>query len=256
MFPLSNLRRYGMDGDHRHSLRIWLNWKDGRITDVLSQSRQGMVFPQCPSGPWGAVKVCLSGRGISGVLGDNEQVKALRGAIGLMTAGGIDVVEPHYDLLLAEIRMPDCSGFSLHPITDTTRPLAEEWRAAYIREVLDMPGEDPAEKARTDIAAYIAADSHRFLFEGDNPVGFTGFNATLPEVVQIGGVYTPPEQRSRGLARRAVALHLREAEGRGVSRAILSAASEKASRAYQAIGFRRVGDFAYLMFAQPQVVHV
>lgn len=256
MFPLSNLRRYGMEGGHRHALTIWMRWHNGRITDLVAQSEQGMVFPQCPGGAWGEAAVVLAGRPIAGILGHAGQVAALRRFLQLQPASGIDVTEPHYDLPLAEMLTPDCSGYTVRRIDQETRALACSWRADYIREVLDIPGEDPEEKAKSDIDGYLVADSHRFLFEGDRPVAFTGFNAMLPEVVQIGGVYTPPEERSRGLARRAVALHLQEAASGGVSRAILSAASEKASKAYEAIGFRRAGDFAYLMYETPQVPFV
>jgi predicted GNAT family acetyltransferase len=60
----------------------------------------------------------------------------------------------------------------------------------------------------------------------------------LPDVVQVGGVYTPPALRGKGHARLALALHLAEARGKGVGRAILYAFSEPAARAYRAIGFQ------------------
>ena len=106
-----------------------------------------------------------------------------------------------------------------------------------------------------DTVRYNEADSHRVLYDGDAPVAMTGFNATLPEAVQIGGVYTPPELRARGLARRAVAMHLDQARSAGVDHAILFAASAQACRAYEAIGFKRTGTFTILVFEEPQVIH-
>jgi predicted GNAT family acetyltransferase len=78
-----------------------------------------------------------------------------------------------------------------------------------------------------------------------------GFNATLPEIVQIGGVYTPAALRGKGYARRAVALHLAEARAAGVARAVLFAANDAAARAYQAIGFRRADPFTLFLLATP-----
>ena len=75
----------------------------------------------------------------------------------------------------------------------------------------------------------------------------------MPEAVQIGGVYTPPALRRKGLARRAVALHLAEARAQGSEMAVLFAASDNASRAYEAIGFERRGDYAVLVYETPQV---
>ena len=118
-----------------------------------------------------------------------------------------------------------------------------------------MPGEDSEQKAKDDIESYIAANSHRVLYRGDTPVAMTGFNAVLPEAVQIGGVYTPPAARSRGLARTAVAMHLQEARSRGVAHAILFAASPQACKAYEAIGFARTGDFTILFYEEPQVIY-
>jgi predicted GNAT family acetyltransferase len=118
-----------------------------------------------------------------------------------------------------------------------------------------MPGEDFDQKAASDIDSYIATDTHRVLYEGDRPVAMTGFNATLPEAVQIGAVYTPPADRSRGLARRAVAMHLQEALAGGVTDAILFAASPQACKAYEAVGFARKGDYAILVYEEPQVIY-
>lgn len=37
------------------------------------------------------------------------------------------------------------------------------------------------------------------------PVSLSAFNASLPDIVQLVGIYTPPELRGRGYAQRAVA---------------------------------------------------
>ncbi len=78
----------------------------------------------------------------------------------------------------------------------------------------------------------------------------TGFNATVDDLVQVGGVYTPPEGRGRGLARRAVALHLQEAREKGARRGILFANDPSAIAAYRAVGFRPIGRFVLIMFKE------
>lgn len=255
MFPLSNLGRHGMTGDHRHAVSFWLRWQDGAITDAVAVANNGMVFPQCPTGPWGAVRAVLSGTAITGLLGDAAQVGALRDVLSLTGRADMDAIEPLYRLRLADLRLPDVTGFSLRPLADAPRDLVIGWRHAYITEVMPIPGEDAVRTAQADIAAYAAADTHRVLYEGDRPVAMTGFNATLPWAVQVGAVYTPPDQRSRGLARRAVALHLAEARSTGVTDASLFAVSPQASKAYTAIGFSRTGTFAILVYPEPQVIY-
>lgn len=118
-----------------------------------------------------------------------------------------------------------------------------------------MPGEDFDKKAVEDIETYAAADSHRALDEGETPVAMTGFNAVLPQTVQIGAVYTPPLDRSRGLARRAVTLHLHEAKQRGVTDLVLCAASPQVCKEYEAIGFARTVNYTVLVYEYPQVIY-
>ena len=57
-------------------------------------------------------------------------------------------------------------------------------------------------------------------------------------------VWTPPDLRGRGYARRIVAEALREAQQVGVTRAVLFTESSAARRAYEALGFQRVGSTA------------
>ncbi|PJI93037.1 acetyltransferase (GNAT) family protein [Yoonia maricola] len=255
MFPLANLRRYGMSGGHSRAMQFWVRWEAGEIVDLLPLSDEGALFPQCPNRVWGDVKTILTGKAVKGMLGDAEQIAELRNVLGLPAHGGLDVEEPLYELPLKDMLVPDCTGFTLRPLTDAPRDLIIAWRCAYLKEALPMPGEDPKQKAKDDVDSFIAADTHRVLYEGDTPMAMTGFNATLPEAVQIGAVYTPPADRSRGLARRAVAMHLQEAQADGVERAILFAASPQACKAYEAIGFRRTGDYTILFYQEPQVIY-
>jgi len=123
-----------------------------------------------------------------------------------------------------------------------------KWRTEYHHEVLGTPKAKAAKLAEADITSYIEKDSHRILMVDDQPVAMTGFNATLPSVVQIGGVYTPPDLRGRGYARLALALHLQEARVKGVAKSILFAASTAAVRAYMSLGYQRAGEFSLVIF--------
>jgi predicted GNAT family acetyltransferase len=71
----------------------------------------------------------------------------------------------------------------------------------------------------------------------------------LPDVVQIGGVYTPPALRSRGYARAVVAGSLAAAAAMGVGRSILFTGRDNvaARRAYESIGYRRIGDYGLVV---------
>jgi predicted GNAT family acetyltransferase len=90
--------------------------------------------------------------------------------------------------------------------------------------------------------------------EGDVPLAMTSLHADLPRIMQVGGVYTPPDLRNKGHARRAVGLHLAQARAAGVGQATLFAAGPAAVRAYQALGFRRVGLWTLCLFAKAVTV--
>ena len=258
MFALSNLVNDGLGGDGRRQMRFWLCMAKGRITGAIGLSGQGFLLPVMPDATadhWRAAVAALRGLPITGVIAETSQAdRFLRfaGLAGAAMARSED--EPGFTLALADLRMPDCAGFSLRRPGPPEREVLLCWRAAYHVEVLGTPRDQAGPQCAADIDAFLARGSHRLLLHAGQPVAMTGFNATLPDMVQIGGVYTPPALRGQGHARRAVALHLAEARAQGVSRAVLYAFSEQAARAYRAIGFQPAGRMRFAIFAQVQAV--
>ena len=53
--------------------------------------------------------------------------------------------------------------------------------------------------AQQDVDGNFERGSHRPLVIDDQPACVTGFNATLPEIVQIGGVFTPRALRGEAM---------------------------------------------------------
>jgi len=253
MFPLANLDQHGLDGDHPRSPRIWVN---AAGTDVLCVSREGMVMPFLPSGKTGpAVKILQTLGPLVGMIGPAAHVRALQSACGLDAAPTtMNEDEPQFILPLDDLIIPDGIG-TLIPLIDAPEAVIRDWMADYERHALHTPEDKIAAQVDASYGARIATGSHMALMDGDTCLAKTGFNAALPDIVQIGGVYTPPALRGRGHARRAVALHLEQARASGVHRATLFSASDMAARAYRSIGFRQIGDWTLMLFASPQVVH-
>ena len=133
-------------------------------------------------------------------------------------------------------------------------PVLVPWGCAYQIESIgaeDAPGlrDRVADSQRTRIAERAIWILHR----GDEPVAMSAFNAFTADCVQIGGVYTPPELRSRGYARCAVAGSLLHARADGKARSILFTGEDNpaAQACYVRLGYKHVGDYRIVMFREP-----
>jgi RimJ/RimL family protein N-acetyltransferase len=253
LFPLTNLITHGMAGGHARAMRFWL---DGRpIRGLIGMTKAGMIMPQWPA-PTLPDLAPLTGLSAIGLIGAADQVRRLCSALGLDRAPiQLAADEPLFALTLSDLILPRLDpALTLHPLTAAPLSLLRDWRSAYVQEASGTPAAKAPAIAAADIDSYIANDSHRVLFRNGTPVAMTGFNARLPDTVQIGGVWTPPALRGQHLARAALALHLTEARAAGVTRAILFAASDSAARAYAALGFRRIGTFNTTLFDGPQEI--
>ena len=257
MFALSNLASCGMDGGHPRALRCWLRRVAGQITDLMTVTEEGMAMPQCPSfrgDDWTQAVVATTGLELIGIIGPAFQARAFAVVAGLADAPAtLNRDEPFMALHLAELRIPDGAD-QIVPLADAPRQTVLDWRTAYQIEALGAGPLQAAERAEQDLSTYLVNGSHVALMRGETPLAMTGFNARLPGIVQIGGVYVPPQLRNQGYGRRAVALHLAQAKAEGVVRAVLFSASEAAARAYRGIGFRQTGSWTLCLFDGPQVV--
>ena len=218
MFPLANLRSHGLGqggfpSDHSHATRFWLLAEHGLV--ALSQG--GMLMPHLTETlDLSPLRAALAGQRVEGALGSASTVRPMLSALGLdAVPTRKDEDEPAFALDLGHLRIPDLPGACLIPATSAHRPLLVLWRTAYHREILGTPADEAATLAEADTQRMIDRGNSRLLMLDDQPVALTGFNATLPDIVQIGGVYTPPALRGRGLARRNIASAnaLRDARG-------------------------------------------
>lgn len=257
MFPLNNVRFYGFDGDEPLSPRFWFARDDaGQISDVLCMTKKGMIMPFLPSGDFASAAKAVSGRMAEGIIGPQNHARGIKSALGLEQVPVIlDDDDPHFALDLESLVVPQGEG-ELVPFAAADPETMIRWRVDYSIEAIQMPPDRAEEDGRRAYHSSIKRDSHRLLMVGGEPVATTGINARLPEIVQVGGVYTPPPLRGRGFARRAVALHMAEARAAGATKATLFAGSDMAVRAYEAIGFRRIGDWSIILFEEPVVLDV
>ncbi len=113
-------------------------------------------------------------------------------------------------------------------------------------------GPELRRSSREEVLPHHALGSDWVLLDGETPVSCSVFNAMLPDIVQIGGVWTPPPLRGRGYGRSVVAGSLLAAREQGVQRAVLFADPQNpaAKQAYLALGFRIGGDYGLVLLPQ------
>lgn len=256
MFLRANLRRHGLgDRQSPRALTLALRRVGARLTGVIGLTNAGFALVQAPEatpGDWRAFARWLAPRRLIGLNAEAEQANAALSALALPEAAfARRAAEPLFRLDLAGLRLDALAPGSIRRPRDRDRALLTRWFTAFEREALGTPADSAAERGadRADMA--IDEDRVRLFEHQDIPLAMTAFNAELPEIVQVGGVYTPPEHRGRRAARSAVALHLAEARRRGVRLAVLAAASEPAGRAYQALGFQRIGAMTLALLKTP-----
>jgi predicted GNAT family acetyltransferase len=128
--------------------------------------------------------------------------------------------------------------------------LVTRWRVAFSLESLGA--EDTPHlwnQCRASVERSLKDGKTWLLLDQTQPVSTSGFNTTIDEAVQVGGVWTPPEFRSRGYGRAVVAASLLDARAEGAVKSILftGVGNLPAQRAYAALGFRHVGDYRLLL---------
>ncbi|MFV1592426.1 GNAT family N-acetyltransferase [Phaeobacter sp. JH20_36] len=269
MFLLINLRDHGLAGTAPKAVQLWVR---SRAEDgVAGLTNDGILLIQAGAATaedWRQLQQLVDHRLAQtasqqqvGVLGETAQLRRYLAATGLdQRPKRLDRDEPGLALTLSDLDRSSLDrsqlrGAVLHPLSAAPRPMLVQWRAAYHQETLGTPASEAVAVAAGDIDSYLLRDSHRVLEVAGHWVAMTGFNAQLPKVVQIGGVYTPQEQRGRGYARCALAFHLQEVQTAGVEKAVLFAAGDAAVRAYRAIGFQPIGGYSLVLFDQePETV--
>ena len=259
MFLRSNARAAGLvDGGQPLQATYVAALEDGRMVGVVAHCWNGMILVQAPAhvAALAAEAVRRSRRAATGFSGPWAQVVAARDALGLATAAAVkDSRDQLYALELDRLVVPKplASGAvrCRHPRPEDLELLVE-WRTSFSVEALgaaDGPGLHRA--SRADVLLHHERGADWVLVDDKTPVAYSVFNAMLPDIVQIGGVWTPPEFRGRGYARSVVAGSLVAAGKQGVRRAVLFAdpSNAAARAAYLAIGFEIVGDYGLVLLA-------
>jgi RimJ/RimL family protein N-acetyltransferase len=255
MFLRSNSLRAGLEYRGEPFQAMYAGaFYDGMLVGVAAHCWNGMLLLQAPIHSADLVRALLawSGRPVRGLAGPMEQLRAARNTLDARQHRTVlDESEWLFALQLAELCIPAALA---QGVVQCRRPkreeesLLREWRAAYDAEALGMTDTAEQRQQSTELLnAQLQDPDTRVTVIGDHPLSFAAHNATLPDTVQLGGIYTPPEYRGKGYAQAAVAAVLLAARERGVIRGVLFTKNPQAVRAYEPLGFRRTGEYGLVL---------
>ncbi|MFY0596925.1 MAG: GNAT family N-acetyltransferase [Cognatishimia sp.] len=256
MFLRSNLLAHGVEEkEHRHGGTFLLWEEHGALRGVLAHSNQGLMLCQCPDASpevWRDFAAWLVGKNVAGISGDVAQVRAAVQAFGWPEEFlSLNRTEPLFELDFKDL-LPRIS--TIRAPHETDFELLARWFAAYAVDAGIEPDIAIA-RGNAEVRAKRAINecNIRLLVEDGELISMAGINAQADQMVQIGGVYTPPERRGEGFAGQVVAAFLNELRHEGIQQAILFAASSKAARAYEKIGFRQIGEYQLCLLKTPHI---
>jgi len=254
MFMRGNLRDFGIGNTEApYGMRFFIR-ETAEITGIGGVGNGGAVMLQTSRDPAEMVahmRAALpAGFKPTITTGAPEMVAAIIKGFGMVDAPTqMNDTAPLFLLPKAAHIPQDMAGFTLRPSTMEDLPLLAAWNHAYSLEVHGCADNEESRAETRAAAEYtISRGQQRLLLHKGEVVAQTSFTAAMQDEVQVGGVYTPSALRGQGFARRAVAAHLAEAFDMGAKNAILFSASDSASKAYRAIGFKQIGHYQIVRF--------
>ncbi len=266
LFLLSNLAIFGPRlTDHWNSGNYRLVEEAGCVVAVFSLTRRGNLIVQaggradladsileaCESEP---IEVC-------GVMGEWPTAEAIWNLLGAdpRFEPGLSSKDVLYRLPLqktvGQVRRSLPAGIAVRALEPSDYTQWERLNTAYCAEmILPLPVVDDAHEA--EFGRRTRARWWWGTFSGAQLVAIVGLNAAYGVVGQVGGVYTRPADRKKGLAR--FAMELLEEDGRDYhqfEKLVLFTNEDNlaARRLYESLRFDVVGEFGLLLGSrQPQ----
>ncbi|MCW8410138.1 N-acetyltransferase [Legionella sp. PATHC035] len=195
-------------------------------------------------------------RPIAGILGEDSQANFVIDKLNIESSlFAINYKEKLFVLNLEQMIIPQAIhsySCTLKTVQECDMDVIKEWLIAYHIEALGDDADNPKleESIIDEIQDKQLSQNRWVLFINNAPVSLCGFNANLPDIVQLGPVYTPPSLRNKGFARIAVYLSLKQAAVQHVKRAILFSNNNSAISAYQSLGFHQIGKYRLALLKQ------
>jgi RimJ/RimL family protein N-acetyltransferase len=255
MFLRSNLRASGLvSGDGPFHGVYAGRFEGAALTDVAAHYWNGNFILFAPNAAADLVKYLAAHaqKPAAGFLGPWAQCNAALDALNLRHRAREPHEEDLFSLDLVRLNAPQIKNIIHRRAEIRDLETLVSWRTAYEIETLAAaPGAATEARAREDISRGLVQKNFWVAVENENLVAMAAVNARLPDMIQIGGVFTPKELRGRGHARIAVAGALIDSHAEGAATAILftEVRNAPAKKVYAALGFARVGDYGLILLS-------
>jgi len=271
MFLYGNMRRAGLIYEGRRLQGFYMAAFVGdQLVSVVAHYWNGNIVLQAPDHLESLLSevISISKLPVVGFIGPDDQVMRAKRILGLSSSQmKHDEAEGLYSLDLQDLIVPEILNrpyISWRRAKNDDLELLTRWLVAMNVETLGE-ADTPAlyQNRRASVKRIIETGSTWILEVDGKPASTSGFNADIESfpgrrIVQIGGVFTPPELRRRGFARAIVAASLLDAKAESAAKAILFTGESNfpAQKAYAAIGFQRIGTYrlTFLRKALNQVI--
>ena len=254
---LANLVLFGpRAGEHPNSGNYRCVVEDGRIVAVFSLTRRGNLLVQAAGRADLAEDILEACDGepfeVTGVIGDWPAAQALWSLV--CQDPRFEPTHSHKDVLFSLDLAAALDTAGAVPDSGAVRALAaddfEQWaplNAAYLAE-LGLPLQLTAEQRREEFETDARADRWWGAFEGARLISVAGLNAAYGRLAQVGGVYSCPAGRRKGLSR-AIMRKLMADSRQRFARLILFTGEDNvaARRLYESLGFQAEGEFGIFL---------
>jgi len=194
---------------------------------------------------------------VAGLVGDGDQIAQVLNTIQIPDhLFDISRREALYQLQLESLKEPIPHAGQILKMVPTSQVEAQllfDWLKAYEFEALGKQGSTTHdEHINRRVEMMQTSETSWVLLDNGSPVSLSCFNSPLPEIVQVGPVWTPPQLRGKGYARSLVAKTLQQARAKGVSQSVLFTDNTAAAKAYEAIGYQQTGSYHLALLKEPQ----
>jgi uncharacterized protein len=253
MFLRANIARRGLEYRGQMYDATYVAALDSdRIVAMIGHAWNGMMLVQAPVEAEAVARAVAraSGREVTGLSGPLEHVRRARVALELAEVPAqLDAEEELFALDLHALRTPPAMpNLVCRRATSADRDVLVGFRMEYDVETLSGTNEETSRRrAAALMNAQIDAGHAWIALSGCEIVSLSAFNAALPDIVQLGGIFTPPPHRGKGYAKHAIAAQLSAARGAGATRSVLFTKNPSAVRCYEALGFERLSEFALVL---------